>query len=175
MPMLGLPFPMKFPLLPRPLVAARAANWAPSHSTRITQWHWTSSRNAWLERALHYACAFRMAHFWHPESGSDDVEDILDAAFVDDEALAMTAASPRLLDRAVSVLQLAVTIVFKALHLEINWGEGKTECILKYRGKSAVAHREQWRQPDGKVRIPVSGCAGSMLSIWQEYRHLGLM
>ena len=139
--------------------------------------HYAVALDAITQRLAGEGIALRMVvpsgPFWHPESGADDMEDILDAAFVDDEAMAFIAASPRLLDRAMSVLLQTVTSVFQALHLEINWSEGKTECILKYRGKNAVRHREQWRQPDGKLRIPISGRADCMLSIVQEYRHLG--
>ena len=64
-----------------------------------------------------------------PSPANDNAEDILDAAFLDDESMAITAPTPKLLDRANSILLLTVTSVFNALRLEINWSKFKTECI----------------------------------------------
>ena len=84
-------------------------------------------------------------------------ENIVDAAFVDDECLVLMAPTPHELDMAIDTVLKSVTTVFSLLHLEINWAAGKTECFVKYRGHHAVRHREQWRTDDGKLSIPVPG------------------
>eukprot|EP00973_Karenia_brevis_P050539 7016329-Karenia_brevis.AAC.1 len=72
--------------------------------------------------------------FWEDTSNpSDGATNVLDAAFVDDECLVILAMLNML------------TSIFGSLHLELSRSPGKTECLLKYRGKDSVAHYEQWR------------------------------
>ena len=59
------------------------------------------------------------------------------------------------------------------MHLQINWNPGKTEALLRYRGKGATPAREQWRAPDGKLRIPLPSARGQFLHIVEAYKHLG--
>ena len=68
-----------------------------------------------------------------------EFEDVIDAAFVDDECLVLLATSPRVLDAAIQVLLRILVTTFANLHLEINFHPGKSEALLFYCGKGAVA------------------------------------
>jgi hypothetical protein len=85
----------------------------------------------------------------------------------------LLAKSAATLDRAISVLLRLLVVTFGNLHLTINWEPGKTEALLCYRGHGAVAAREQWRTPDGKLKIPVPDSHGKFLNIVEHYKHLG--
>ena len=113
--------------------------------------------------------------FWQRSDEDVDASDdnVVDAAFVDDEAIVLMAKSPALLDRAIDITLKAVFRIFSLLHLQINLAEGKTECFLSYRGKHAVAKREARRGPDGKLRIDVPGIHGLAVSVVGVYKHLG--
>ena len=82
--------------------------------------------------------------FWHPDlTGSDHVDDnVIDAAFVDDEAVVLIARTPRLLQRAIKILLDVLPETFRRCKLEINWAPGKTEGLLVLRGKHATEVRE---------------------------------
>ena len=97
---------------------------------------------------------------------TDDLEEVegLDAAFVDDECLVVLARMPVEMDRAITV------VIFRAIAMQIIWSPGKTECLLRYRGRHAVRHFEQWRSADGGLVIPLSGVS---LSVVHHYKHLG--
>eukprot|EP00973_Karenia_brevis_P032836 4533103-Karenia_brevis.AAC.1 len=49
----------------------------------------------------------------------------------------LVASSPKLLDRAIQLLLHHVVNVFARLALDLNWKKGKSECIIRYRGKHA--------------------------------------
>ena len=73
--------------------------------------------------------------FWAEAcENNTDTEDVVDAAFVDDECLVLLASSPRALDLAIEVLLRTLVVTFRKLHLAINWKPGKTEALLCYRG-----------------------------------------
>eukprot|EP00959_Pyramimonas_sp_CCMP1952_P198944 4161181-Pyramimonas_sp.AAC.1 len=57
-----------------------------------------------------------------------------------------------------------LTSVFRSCHLELNWGPGKSECVLRLRGTGAATALEKWRQVDGSLGIPL-----------QQYGHDGLL
>jgi hypothetical protein len=112
--------------------------------------------------------------FWEPPDEQNvDFESVVDVAFVDDEAIVILARNAGLLDKAMRIVLEVLTEVFGNLHLELNWQPGKSECLLKYRGKHAVQHREQWRTADGSLRIPVPNHENMFLSVVQHYKHLG--
>ena len=92
--------------------------------------------------------------------------------FVDDLCAVLSASSPAALDAAVQVLLGILTSTFHDLHLTVNWGPGKTESLLHYRGIGARAAREAWRRDDGSLSIPVPN-SSVMLRIVPEYAHLG--
>lgn len=84
--------------------------------------------------------------FWideqHDSNGGCE-HDIVDVQFVDDECAMLCATSPKLLDRAIELLLERIVIIFKLICLEINWGVGKTECMLKYRGDHSTLHYQK--------------------------------
>jgi hypothetical protein len=99
--------------------------------------------------------------FWatdHNESGPG-YHDILDATFVDDQCVILVASSPECLDRAIKILLRVIVNVFSVFALDINWGRGKTEALLQYRGKDSTAHMEALRQEDGSLALNNPGGA----------------
>jgi hypothetical protein len=96
---------------------------------------------------------------------------IIDATFVDDECLVLIAYSPRSLDLAIELLLKHLVQVFEQSRSEINWKPGKTEALLKYRGKNATKHVQR-RRHDGKLLIRIPG-SDSSLQIVGKYKHLG--
>ena len=99
---------------------------------------------------------------------------MLDVTFVDDECVVLVATIPALLKRAVDILLETLLGVFSRCHLELSWEPGKTEAIIKFRGDGAVAARESYRMPDGKMGIPLTKYGySSTLRFVDEYKHLG--
>ena len=60
------------------------------------------------------------------------------------------------------------------MHMAINWNPGKSEALLVYRGKNAVACREQWRQKDGSLSIAIPD-SNLRVNVVGKYKHLGTM
>ena len=111
--------------------------------------------------------------FWlPPASNPASTTNVIDATFVDDEAIVLVARTSRLLDLAIQKLLEIVVRVFSLLSLKNNWLPGKTEALLKYRGRRACKHYEALRV-DNKLLIQVPGVGGQFLSIVQAYKHLG--
>ena len=110
--------------------------------------------------------------FWSSVDLDSDQEHAVDATFVDDECLVIMAATPSQLDTSIDILLSAVVRVFKCLSLDINWKPGKSECMLRYRGKGAAAKYEQ-RRADGKLRVRVKDIEGCYLTVVESYKHLG--
>jgi hypothetical protein len=107
-----------------------------------------------------------------PTEGQGSSQRILDAAFIDDEALGLVARTAEMLDTGIDVLLKTVFEVFDNLHLLINTEPGKTECLLQYRGAEAVARREARRDTDGRLRLKVPGRLAS-IDVVDNYKHLG--
>lgn len=139
-------------------------------------------RDALLEAGIVMRLAPGTSEFWcddgpAAEHGDDGDEarsvPVVDAAFVDDECLMLTAASPALLDTAVDALLAIVHRIYKLLRLEVNWKPGKTECFLHYRGRGAARRLQERRAgPDGSLVVAVPGTAFT-IKIVDRYRHLG--
>ncbi|CAK0789981.1 unnamed protein product [Prorocentrum cordatum] len=84
---------------------------------------------------------YRLARLKGAGKGSRPV---LDAAFIDDEALAIVARRPKDLDVAIDALLGTVLEVFECLHLQLNAAPGKTECThvsLRSVSLANVKHR----------------------------------
>ena len=62
---------------------------------------------------------------------------VLETTYVDDECLFVCAKSAAELDERIAVVLENLLGVFEAFKLDINWNKGKSEAILKYRGKEA--------------------------------------
>jgi len=115
--------------------------------------------------------------FWKEQSAprpDDNMQDVVDATFVDDECIILIASSPRTMEKAIDILLDTVIEVFGQSHLRINWLPGKTEAICILRGDGATAIRESWRQHDEQIAIPLGkyGVDGA-LRIVDSYKHLG--
>ena len=96
----------------------------------------------------------------------------LDAAFVDDEAIAILARSPCQLDKAVNTLLKHLVSICSRMRLDINWNPGKTEAFVRYRGRGATKRLELKRRPDGSLGVLVPGTTLSV-NIVDKYKHLG--
>ena len=84
----------------------------------------------------------------------------------------LCAPSPKLLDRAIELLLDRIVIIFNAMCLEINCGVGKTECMLKYRGKHSTMHYHK-HCTGGKFTFDVPGNPNQKLAAGDKYRHVG--
>jgi len=96
-----------------------------------------------------------------------------DATFVDDEALVLLARSPLALDAAMNIMLQSLVEIFSRYGLIINWMPGKTEAMIKYRGKDATKHLES-KRVDGKlcVRLP-SHASAQYVTVVDKYKHVG--
>ena len=103
---------------------------------------------------------------------TEQAQIVLDAAFIDDEALGLVARSAQLLDKGIDALLGTVYDVFECLHLLINAAPGKTECLVQYRGEGAVACREARRDDHGKLRLKVPHREVA-IDVVESYKHLG--
>ena len=90
------------------------------------------------------------------EGGDENFTDILDATFVDDECIAISASTPKALKIAIDILLDTLITVFNLCHLKINFEPGKTEACVQLRGKFAAETREEWRNADGSLSIPLN-------------------
>ena len=121
------------------------------------------------------AVKFRIAKddpFWssaeHSTTFTDDA--IVEVTFVDDEAAAIVASSPAVLDRGIEIITQAYCNAFRKYNLQINWKRGKSEAMIKYRGRNATRKLDARRTPEGKcIRINDT----DRLFLVDEYKHLG--
>jgi hypothetical protein len=67
---------------------------------------------------------------------------------------------------------MSLVRIFNLLGMVINRKPGKTECILRYRGKGATAALERTRG-NGKLVIKIPGVSDQVLHVVQHYKHLG--
>ena len=76
--------------------------------------------------------------FWRSASAPPDTcTHLSDVTFVDDEAAIVMTKTGAELDRAIDILLKTYVEVFVKFSLAINWAPGKSEAMLKYRGKHA--------------------------------------
>lgn len=113
--------------------------------------------------------------FWAhcPEQYKTQDHEVVEATFVDDEALALVASSPKALDKAIGMLLEIVTEVFEQFLLKISWKKGKSEALLRYRAKGATQATQNRKQDGGiVVRLPAR-CGSQLLHVVDSYKHLG--
>ena len=113
--------------------------------------------------------------FWADEYADSPgaPHEVVEASFVDDTAMALIASSPKALDDAIAALLDIDTEFFHRFALNINFAKGKTEALLRYRGKHATARLDARRTSDG-LRIPLpSRCGSQALHVVERYKHLG--
>ena len=63
--------------------------------------------------------------------------EIFDATFVDDEAILVQGATPALLSERLQCVLATGERGFTKYHLKLNWGPGKSEAVIRYRGRCA--------------------------------------
>ena len=81
-----------------------------------------------------------------PEScDTGSVVPIIDIVCDDDLTMLIVAASPAALRRALDTLLIALIELFTPLGLVINWNDGNTEVMLKFRGSGSVDEYEKLR------------------------------
>ena len=101
-------------------------------------------------------------------------KEIVEATYVDDQAVTLASPSPIRLLRAARLLMAEVITIFTDLGLTINFGPGKTEALVALRGKQALRARRGLEQPDGTLALDIPSTPGSpKLRIVQCYKHLG--
>eukprot|EP00973_Karenia_brevis_P033925 4681933-Karenia_brevis.AAC.1 len=70
---------------------------------------------------------------------------------------------PRKLNAAVAVLLDALVEVFDESGFKINWAKGKTEAMVKYRGRHSAEATECLKRPDGSIGYELPVKAGSSI------------
>ena len=103
---------------------------------------------------------------------NEPCEHVVDATFVDDEAIILVTRSPRILMRSLMRVLDVLVQTFKKFQMEINCSPGNTEAFLALRGKNATRTREQLRCSDGALRVLVPGTSASLIVV-TEYKNLG--
>ena len=98
----------------------------------------------------------------------------IEITYVDDEAIHVGAASPKVLMSAIPVLMRHLCHVFTYFGFKINWKPGKTECLLTLRGKHSEAQKSKLVTHNGQPAIPLPPeCGQNALRIVCRYVHLG--
>ena len=92
--------------------------------------------------------------------------------FVDALGAVLIARTPALLDKVINELLSILVTTFEQAHRQINWAKGKTEALLKHRGKYAVAARERRRQHGGSHGVAVPNF-DRIIHVVDAYCHLG--
>ena len=113
-----------------------------------------------------------------PEYGHDaaDGAPVVEATYVDDEALLLASSSPAALVIAIKQLVTELVAVFAAFNLQINWARGKTEAFVRFRGKASQdASRKLFGTTPGQdgqltVVTPHGSC---LLRAVHNYTYLG--
>ena len=125
---------------------------------------------------IHYNPA---APVWSPSCGAPlAAADVVDITFVDDEAMMITACSPRQLQKSVNLLLSALQTTFDKYKMTVNWSKGKTEALMCYRGKHAKQCKTNLVLDDGSSGYSLPPCVKeatgkSHLVVSQSYKHLG--
>ena len=101
------------------------------------------------------------------------MQDVVDVTYVDDEAVMATAHSPKSLRMAAEIIVDTFSDVFKSSGFRINWNKGKTEAMIRLRGKHSKHVLESLRTPDGSKVLKVPGHDHQCLHFTEEYKHLG--
>ena len=106
-------------------------------------------------------------------TNAQGAEAVVEATFVDDEALFISATSPKKLDQAISSVLSDLCEVFGANGFVIHWKPGKTDCLLKHRGTDATRLLKD-KCCGEVVRFPLPAIASSpFLHVTTAYKHLG--
>ena len=107
----------------------------------------------------------------------DDATAVIDITFVDDEPVAICAAVPSTLCKHVDFAIETIVATFSKFNFTVNFAKGKTELMVKFRGKDARACKERLVDRDNmkwSLSSKVYGRTGSRaLHVVDTYRHVG--
>ena len=92
---------------------------------------------------------------WH--WGSDHGVPFVEITYVDDEAIMIASRSPAALKAAYRLLLDILCRTFAEFGFVINWGEGKTECFVRFRGKRAAEHSRTLAVQPARIHRPTMG------------------
>ena len=127
---------------------------------------WAESSAAFSADQLHKASADERANI-------DCDAPVVEATYVDDEALYLSSSSPKVLAYAVNTLLELLVAAFKRYAFVINWKRGKTEIMLKMRGKNAKrVYTDIVGLHEGKQVLVLPDGSG-FVHVVQQYKHVG--
>ena len=119
----------------------------------------------------------RNCPFWAKvaeDDGDTEMQDVVEATYVDDECIILVASTAKALDLAIDALLQHLICIFRTYAFKINWARGKSEAMLVYRGRGSQEARQQRLLPDGSmcVKLPVDADA-DYLHVVRSYKHVG--
>ena len=102
-----------------------------------------------------------------------DEQETIEATFVDDTAIALVASSPKTMIKSVNTLLRVIISTYTRFGFTINFKKGKSEGIMRLRGKGSVAAVESLRK-DGTLGfdLPIPYNAQRLLIV-DGYKHFG--
>jgi hypothetical protein len=113
---------------------------------------------------------------WH--WGGNDGTPFVEITYVDDEAMMLAARSPAMLVVAYNMLLRTLCDTFAEFGFVINWSEGKTEAIVRYRGRHAASHARSLAATSS-IPLPCGSLDSAglpqRLRVVDSYKHLGSM
>ena len=105
--------------------------------------------------------------------GIDDCEELVEATYVDDEAIYLSANSPKALAAAVQETLAVLQQEFARFAFKINWAKGKTEMMLRLRGKNATrTYSELVAMHEGQPVIVLPD-GQNIVHVVDSYKHVG--
>ena len=114
------------------------------------------------------------AAFWATGVQPRDSQHQVDCTFVDDEAFAIVARTPHVLDKRIYMALDIVATVFSKYALRINWGPGESAATIRYRRAGARLALDARRDTEGKAWIQLPPSAEHhRLEMVQCFVHLG--
>ena len=100
-------------------------------------------------------------------------EAAVEATYVDDEALFLSTTTPAQMQLAVSRLLELVDLNLRRYGFKVNWSKGKSELMLKLRGKGARhVYAEMVSTFEGS-QVIVLPSGGGILNVVPVYKHVG--
>ena len=117
----------------------------------------------------------KIVPFWAFDGTSHEsyLHETVEATFVDDSAIALVASSPKALVKAITTLLETLTSTYTKFALKINFQKGKTEGMLRLRGKNSSATLESLKK-NGIVGFDLpEPYSDHRLNTVEKYKHLG--
>ena len=107
--------------------------------------------------------------------GADPMQShtVIEVTFVDDTCVVIMWNSPSILVKAMNDLMGIIIDVFPKFHLTISFAKGKTECLLRLRGRKACEVKESLRIEGALAFQLPPPYSGERLRIVEHYKHLG--